>query len=625
MRVLAWWLGAALLIAAVAGRVSSLTRARALEELRQVDSETMRLVVSNLRVELEKLEHVPQLVARDERIARLLGSPGDAELTDVANLYLADINQTVGALDTYVMDVQGLTLAASNWASDLSFVGESFAFRPYFQDALEGRNGRYFARGAASHRRGYYFACPIHRAGDIVGVAAVKVGFEALERTWKELPGPILLTDWHGIAFATNEPLWLYRSLRPLDDRTLEAVVESRRYPGVTLDPRPLVTQQPIDGTTSLMTVLSGAAADGSEGGRSQETYLALSDDLPEYGWIVYTMSSLAPVHDSVRLAAALGALSAGLLVLSVFYLAQHRKHRRQRILFRERERHALQRNQEELERRIEERTSDLTRINRQLQQEIAEHESAERALRETQQGLVQSAKLAALGQLAAGVTHELNQPLTALRSYADNTRLLIERNRMGEAAQNLERIARLTERMAEMTRHLKTFARKTEPDARQSVDIVRTLDAALSLVGVPNSSHNIDLFCAAPTETLLAVGDPIRLEQVFVNLIKNGREALVDSDRRELHIAYHVHGEVIEVEIRDTGPGIPESDLASIFDPFFTTKEVGEGLGLGLSISSGILAEMGGSIRAHNHPEGGAVFTVELPRARANVRTRSA
>ena len=425
--------------------------------------------------------------------------------------------------------------------------------------------------------------------------------------------------------FATNEPDWRYRTILAIDPGTLAAIHGSRRYPGIQIDPNPLVAIEPIDGSTSLMSVL-GAAAGNEPGARSAgATYLARSKDLPEYGWSVYTMSDLRFVAESAQAAAALGALSAGLLALTLFYFDQRRQHRRQRAEFLQRERDMLRRDQEDLERRIAERTDDLLRANRQLQAEIANHQRAERALRETQQSLVQAGKLAALGQLAAGVTHELNQPLAALRSFADNTRLLIERGRLDEAAQNLERIRRLTERMAGITQHLKTFARKTEPDQRVTFDIARTVDAALALVGVGRSSGDIELVHSPPTEPLLAVGDPIRLEQVLVNLIKNAREAMDAARRRELHVDYRGEDGAIEIEIRDSGPGIPAAALDRVFEPFFTTKEAGEGLGLGLSISSGILTEMGGSLRVRNHPEGGAVFTVELPRAETDARVRSA
>jgi two-component system C4-dicarboxylate transport sensor histidine kinase DctB len=623
MRGLAWSIGSVLLVLIVAWRVAGLARERALDDLRAVDLETMTLVLSNLRMELEKLEFVPQLVANDERIVRLISNPNDPEHVDIANRYLEEINRAIGASDTYVMDVTGLTLAASNWSSSNSFVGEDFGFRPYFQEALEGISGRYFARGATSHRRGYYFAHPIDHDGEILGVAAVKVGFRDIENTWGELPGPIVLTDWHGIVFATNQPAWRYRSLQRLDERTFEAVSQSRRYAGVRLDPEPLVEIEPVDGATSLMTVLDRAQS-GSER-PLDTTYLALSEVLPEHGWVVYTLSDLRTIADSVRSAAALGALSAALIALAAFYFAQRLHYRRQRERFEQRERRILVRNQEDLEQQIARRTKALTSANQQLQSEISEHQRAERALRETQRSLVQSAKLAALGQLAAGVTHELNQPLTALCSYADNTRLLIERGRLDEAGSNLERIKSLTDRMTSITRHLKTFTRKTEPDQRQVVDVVRTLEAALALVGVERASSDIALVHQHPAETLLTLGDPIRLEQVFVNLIKNGREALEDVEHRELLIDYQVSEGRIDVEIMDSGPGIARDDLNKVFDPFFTTKEVGAGLGLGLSISLGILNEMGGTLRAGNRPGGGAVFTVELQRAYPATQVQSA
>ncbi len=272
------------------------------------------------------------------------------------------------------------------------------------------------------------------------------------------------------------------------------------------------------------------------------------------------------------------------------------------------------------LERTVRERTADLLTTNDRLERAIAEHRRTERDLREAQAELVQAGKLAALGQLAAGVGHELNQPLAAIRSYAHNGRKLIERGRVAEADGNLARIVDLTARMANITNHLKRFARR--PEARLgAVELAPVVQGALSLFGNRLREEAVAVEVALPDSPLRVRAEEVRLEQVLVNLLSNALDAVAGAPLRR--IAIHAapagdgpDGEAVRIEVRDSGPGIPAGLAGQIFDPFVTTKPVGTGLGLGLSISYNIVRDFGGVLSVADSGPGGTAFALTLMRA---------
>ncbi len=267
----------------------------------------------------------------------------------------------------------------------------------------------------------------------------------------------------------------------------------------------------------------------------------------------------------------------------------------------------------EEQEQRISERTAELRSSNQQLLNEVAERKQAEKVLKETQEDLIQASKLAALGQMSAGVVHELNQPLTAIRTFTASSRLLLERNELGQVEENLTRTIQLTERMAKMTSQLKIFARKSGGE-KKNISLKAALDQALALFEERICRDQVRVRLNLPTGLLPIGGDHLRLEQVLINLVGNAMDAMDKIKDPQLEIEATSGPEGLSLSICDNGPGIAEEHLAHLFEPFFTTKEVGAGLGLGLSISYGIIKDLGGTIRGENRPEGGAQFVIELP-----------
>jgi two-component system C4-dicarboxylate transport sensor histidine kinase DctB len=290
---------------------------------------------------------------------------------------------------------------------------------------------------------------------------------------------------------------------------------------------------------------------------------------------------------------------------------------RRRRLEERQASRKALQEAARELEQRIAERTAQLSDTNRHLEQKYAKLQETSGLLRTTQNELVQAGKLAMLGQMAAGVTHELNQPLAAIRAFADNARTFLQRGQVEQAAANLTHIGDASARMGAIIGQLKGFARKGE--SIDSVDLERSVRASCFLLEseVRRRGAQLDIATGAP---LTVTGDAVRIEQVLINLLRNALDAVDGTAERHVAITLTRAGPDAVVRILDTGPGIPAAVAPHLFEPFFTTKPSGEGLGLGLAISSSIVVAMNGRLTAHNRPEGGACFEVSLPLAEGDA-----
>ncbi len=611
------WVVAGFLAAAYAAALW-LTGARveesALDALADSGSRQLNLLVTHLDGRLRKYEFLPELVARGGGLEAALATPRDAEAIDALNRRLAEVRRISGAGEVYVMDPDGLTVAASNWDAPRAFVGERFGFRPYFRDAMAGRLGRYFALGSTSGQRGYYFAYPVQRGGETLGAVAVKVNLAEVESDWLGLPQQVLVTDPQGVVFVASRPEWRLRTLIELTPETRERIRASRRYLDAPLDPIGAVEEARNRGRLRVLGVTDVSGKGAGQGAADPPTwYLHQTREMPEAGWTVNLLSPLDPVHRQVSEAVTLvGALLLALLFFALG-LRQRHKRRQERARYEERARLALRRTNDLLERRVSERTADLSAANVHLSREIEERRRAESDLRQTQGELIQAAKLATLGQMAASINHELNQPLAAIRSYADNGRALLDAHRNEEARWNLEQIAELTERMSRIGGQLKVFSRKSRGQMCR-VSVRAVVDAAQTIAAPRVRRTGAEVVVDLPEGDLGVRADEVLLQQVLVNLIGNALHAVEGLPAPRLRILAEPHGAEVLLAVEDNGPGIASEHLASIFDPFFTTKESGEGLGLGLTISQRIVEGLGGSLTAGGSPLGGARFQILLP-----------
>jgi two-component system, NtrC family, C4-dicarboxylate transport sensor histidine kinase DctB len=584
-------------------QVAQLVRERALDELRLSGQRQLNIYVTHLRGQLEKYEFLPELLSTNARLVDLLKRPGDRERIDALNRYLETINTIANASDTYLMDRDGLTIAASNWQSEKPFIGRNFSYRPYFQQAMQGHLGRYYALGTTSGKRGYYFAYPVRYGEEILGAVVIKVDLTALEQQWRGRQEEVVVTDPEGVIFITTRPDWRFRSLQSLSPVDKARIDASRRYSGAEVEPLNIQRREALTAGVSLITLAPMPGLDHLEG---DEHYLVQQIAMPEAGWRVHLLTPLHQVQQRIGWSLMITSFAFAALVLMGLVLQQRYRRRRERARYEAQANQSLREARDRLEQRVEERTDDL-------RQEMAERRRMEHALRQTRDELIQAAKLAMLGQMSASISHEINQPLAAIRSYTDNARQFLQQGRIDSVAWNLEQIAELINNMTQISSQLKLFARKT--DGQRS---------AVSLHNVIESSKRILLPQLRRTETELrlppvkqeveVMADPVRLEQVLVNLIANAMNAMEQQSERWVDIGIETGLERLRLIIRDNGPGISEEHLKRIFDPFFTTKETG--LGLGLSISQHIVESMGGTLTARNSRQGGALFTLELPLA---------
>lgn len=562
----------------------------------------LRLTVNALDADLARHEVVPQLVGDLDMLQRLVASPDDAGLRQATNLWLEEESAAIAASDIYVIKTDGETIAASNHRlGEASFVGKNFSYRPYFIDAMKGGPGRFYGIGTTSGVRGYFYSAPVFgRSGRIAGVVAVKVGVDRIEQSWRGGDHRVVVTDPEGRVFMSSEPSWLYRSLDPATEERLARTRATRRYADAPLGDLALERRQVFG-----VPVFRVAGDD----------YIAASETMPKAGWTVHVLLDTAELRRETQLAVASLFLMLGAAAFGAVMLVQRRAQVAERI--------AMQRfARAELERRVEARTADLARVNDRLEREVAERRATEAELRAAQASLVQVGKLAALGQMSAALSHEINQPLAAARNYADSAAILIDRGDTAAARENIAEILSLVDRMSAIGRHLRDAAAK--PAARPGGVLLQSLLAETrTIVAARLAACRAELLIDVPADLPPLRAGPTRLQQVLVNLVTNAADAVEGGHDRRIRLSARVDGGGVVIRVRDHGPGVPAAIAERIFDPFFTTKGVGAGLGLGLglglSITANIVRDFGGTIACHDaDPSPGAEFRVRLPIATA-------
>ncbi|HEP9713820.1 TPA: two-component system sensor histidine kinase DctB [Pseudomonas aeruginosa] len=548
------------------------------EQLAEQNRQTLDLYVANLLGTLRRYEELPQILGGLPVLRQALQQPGDPLLQKIANEALADIRRRTGADVIYLLQPDGTTQVASNWAQADSFVHRNFAFRPYYREAMQGRLARFFGLGTTSIKRGYYFASAVKEGSRIIGVLVVKVDLEHIERLWGNSPEQLLVIDNYGVVILSSREDWRFHASRPLSAAERDEIHANIPYP--VQDPKPLRLQQ--------------------------SAWLSQSRTLPETGWTVSIYAPRTLIERPVRSVLLIGGATLLALLLLLTLLTLSRRHYLDRI--------ALEAEaKRQLEERVLERTRELENANAQLQQEVHEREQAQRELMRAQDEVVQAGKLTALGTMSASISHELNQPLAAIRSYADNARVLLDHQRTEDARGNLEQISDLTTRMASIIAHLKAYARGARR-APENVQLQPAIEDALSMVASRRRAMNVELLRDVPDAPLWAQAGETRLRQILGNLLTNALDALAEkAPPRRLWVIASQDQHGVTLTLRDNGPGFSEDALAHAHEPFFTTKTTAKGLGLGLAICDNLLRALGGRLEMGNHLEGGAVVRLHL------------
>jgi len=528
----------------------------------------LSLYANTLQTLIERYRALPAVLALDPELRSALRGPVSAEITQALNLKLEQINGAAQSSTLELLDRDGLAIGASNWKLPSSYVGHNYGFRPYFTQTKATGVGRFYAVGVTSGIPGYFLANAVRDdAGLFIGAMVVKLEFPDLEHTWAQGDDLLLVSDSKGVVFIANQPGWRYRSLHPLSDQDRSELGSTRQYDKQPLTP---LIQEPLRTFSDNSHLSRVVAPEGTA------DYLWQSLPLPPEGWTLHLLRKPQPAAEDLRNAALAAAGTWLTLVFLGLFLYQRWRLARLR-----------QRSREELEQLVEARTRDL---------------------RTAQDGLVQSTKLAALGQMSAALAHEINQPLTAQRMQLATLRLLLDHGRVDDAYKALTLLDQQLTRMAALTGHLKTFARKSPSGLRERVDLACVVDQAMLLLDARIREERVSCVLDL-TRPAWVRGDAIRLEQVLINLLRNALDAMREQPLRRLEIRIDDEGERWRLSVIDSGSGIAEAHLANIFDPFFTTKPVGDGLGLGLAVSYAIVHELGGRLSAENLADGARFF----------------
>lgn len=563
----------------------------------------LELHARTVESELGKYTYLPSLLELESSVSSLLAEPS-AQNRDSVNQYLEGLNRRSRSRAIYVLDTNGRVVATSNWRDTDSYLGEDLSFRAYFQNAVRGQPGRFYGIGSTSGEPGYYLAHGLEQQGKIIGVAVIKVRLEALEERWQRARLEAYVSDENGIIILSSDPNLRLKSVRPLTSQTKERLARSLQYYWWPLNElEPLEREQLAEGVeTVTFATHSDVASDDKE-----VSYLAQTRNLNDTPWDI---TLLTPLQDLRREAANQGMLVAVFFALLAFLLIAWNE-RRKVIATRLAAREALQEANNQLERKITDRTTHLRASNERLKAQIRERRHAEDTLRRAQDELVQAGKLAAIGQMSTSIAHELNQPLAALRTLSGNAVRFLQRGDLKVAADNLTTINDLVDRMGRITANLRSFARRGDDQGQASLN--KAVEATLQLLAARLETSGVELHRDFSDAQLTV--DQTRLEQILVNLIGNALDAMhAQTTSPQLWLEGEFSEGKYHLRVRDNGPGIDPQSRKHLFEPFFTTKPGEQGLGLGLTLSASLAAAAGGSLNVEFPDAGGVAFVLLLP-----------
>jgi len=519
----------------------------------------MALYSGNVVSELQRASVVPLLLSRDPTLIRALENVDFSQSSQLLISYVDEI----GAASLQLLDDSGRVVAAT----DRSKIGTNLRSAPFFVEALRSNDTVFITSRAEAGNFTFTYSRAIMVDRRKAGVIVVGVDLAKFEQSWAGISDAVIVTDSEGQIILATEPRWR--------GHKVEEALEARSAPSAIA--------RAIQATADWGALPPDAYVRG-------EAVMRNEARIPFRGWRIISFTPYVSIRDKVNAVLALEIMGFAMLLALSFYLLSRRAQMKSLGYQRE--------------------TVELRELNARLQREIAERERAEKNLEVAEQTLEQSSKLAALGEMSAAISHELNQPLAAMKTYLAGARLLLQRKRPEEALSSFQRIDDLIERMGAITRQLKSYARKGG-DAFEPLDMRFCVSAALSMMEPQLKRRKVTITRSVPREPVMVMADRIRLEQVIINLLRNALDATRESPEPRVDLILSA-GETATLTVRDNGHGI--EDIDKLFEPFYTTKQAGDGVGLGLAISSSIVADLGGRLTARNAREEGAVFEVQLP-----------
>nr|WP_246847640.1 ATP-binding protein [Vibrio crassostreae] len=590
---------------------------------------------ANLQIdsELDKFKQIPNLLSHDPRLLSYFDSSPQTDKISAAQLnqLLFEWSNQSQADTIYIHDPSGTVVASSNYQKPRTFVGENFSFRPYFASAIQGNNTHYVALGARSNVRGYFLSSPLYVENDIVGVITVKVSLENLENILTSDEFEIVVLDSNQVVFLSSQAPWLYHSLLPLTQQQQTDIAIQRQY-----------GQSEISIIEVFRSSSSQPEANANRSNNLQSNQIQkelTANQLFKLGTFnLYPAAVSNNQYQVVALketrAELIKVLQIDVIFVVIYSLVML-------IAWSWRQTYvakvALTRLNQNLEQTVDKRTHYLKQSNQQLQQTIFQYQESQLKLKQTEQELTQTAKLAVLGELSASINHEINQPLAALRTYSENSLKLLEMERTDLVKSNLEKMIGLNNTITDIIARLKVFTRKVTKQEHHVANLHQAVNNATSILSALMIKQGITLRLSTVPDDINIAIHPTELEQVLVNLIHNATQALqqqaIDqqtllqqttvqqtADQQaipQIGVEWQLHEDMCQVIIWDNGIGMSADKLEQLFDPFFTTKP--EGLGLGLSISKRIIEAYHGSISAAQLEPSGMVFSLNIPLYKVN------
>ena len=519
----------------------------------------LALYSGNMVSELQRTSVVPLLLAGDPALIEALRNASYAGTSQK----LIRVQSEIGVASILLIDADARTVGATN----RNLLGTNHRNTAYFVEAQRNKDTVFTAQAREGGGFDFTYSRAVLVDGKFAGVIVVAVDLMKYERAWAGLQDAVMVTDSEGTVILATEPRW--RGL-PMDE-------------ALAVRDAPSALSRALQATADWAQAPPDAYVRG-------EAVMKTEARVPFRGWRMVTFTAYDSVRERVNGILALEIMGFAILMALTFYFLSRKAWSQSMSFQRE--------------------SAELRMLNARLQREIAEREKVQKDLAVAELTLAQSSKLAALGEMSAAVSHELNQPLAAMKTYLAGARLLLQRKRPEEALSSFQRIDDLIERMGAITRQLKSYARKGG-EAFEPVDLRSALSGALSMMEPQLKQRVVKITRTLPRVPVMVMADRIRLEQVIINLLRNALDATRDRPDPQIDLILSA-GDVAMLAVRDNGTGI--KDLDNLFEPFYTTKKPGEGVGLGLAISSGIVTDLGGRLTARNSESGGAVFEMQLP-----------
>ncbi|PWQ95625.1 sensor histidine kinase [Leucothrix pacifica] len=543
-----------------------------LEQQSARQNERVEVYRSSLFATLSRHDYLPGVLSKNDALFEKA-----FEQPEQASAVLESVRSASQADFIYIMAADGTTIASSNWDHEESFVGENYGFRPYFSRAVEQGSGDFFGIGATTRIAGYFVSARYPETGPVKAVTAVKVNSSTLDKNWKGSEAEVFVSDKNGIVILSSSPKWRYKSLRPITQQQREEIRKQRQFGNETLAPLGLKES----GEGQLLVTIQNTQ------------YLQTTADIGKMGWELHYLVPYSVVQSQLVSFWSKAIIIALMAIAALLLIRMINAH------------NALRDSQGE--------SSKLRELNRSLEHEIIERKQVEAALRKAETDLRRTSKLTAMGQLSASITHELGQPLSAMRTYIAS---LGAHSSQETQDKTLGKLTSLVERMISITQQLRYFARSGDKEIRR-VNLRDTIQGALNSTQPAIQAANVTLDIQQSDKPVNVLAGSVRMEQVLVNLIRNALDAMQENPpEKPRHLLIHLSTEQNQavLTVEDSGPGISEEAQKMLYEPFYSTKPSGIGMGLGLAISTNIIAELEGSLSAENRPQGGARFIVRVP-----------